>query len=85
MKDYGRVRSQGMPPEIEITQYKVYVASNIEPFTEQIDDQTFSGYEYNYVSYDNNEYIRMITEQNTQAISALEEELRVAKILLGVE
>lgn len=85
MINYGIVKSSTRPQEVEMTDSMVFVASNIEPFSETIEEYTMEGYQYNYVAYTKDEYIRVITESNTQAIAALEEELRAAKILLGVE
>ena len=85
MINYGIVKSSTRPQEVEMTNSMVFVASNIEPFSETIEGYTMEGYQYNYVAYTKDEYIRVITESNTQAIAALEEELRAAKILLGVE
>lgn len=60
MIDYGRVRSQTSPSALEITSDRVFVSSNITPYTEEIDDGVFrSGYEYNYVEYTKNEYIAL--------------------------
>ena len=85
MINYGKVRSTTQPPEIKTTATKVFIASNIVPYTETIDNYTTEGYEYDYVSYSKDEYIQLLTENNAQAIAALEEELHAAKIILGVE
>lgn len=85
MKNFGKVRSAERPQEVTITDSMVYIASNITPYTEQIDNYEFSGYEYDYVSYTKDEYIQHLSAENAQAISKLEEELQAAKILLGVE
>ncbi len=81
MINYGRIKGQVEPPEIEMTNTSVFVASNIEPYTETIDDVTINGYEYDYVSYTKDEYLL----QQNQSIRALQEELAAAKVLLGVE
>lgn len=85
MTNYGRVRGAVKPQEIEITATSVFLASNITPFEENIDGYTMSGYEYDYIRYDKDEYIQSITAQNAKAITELEDELKAAKILLGVE
>lgn len=60
MIDYGRVRSQTTPPTLEMTNDLIFVSSNVQPYTEEIDDGIFrSGYEYNYVCYTKNEYIAL--------------------------
>lgn len=81
MINYGRIKGQVEPPEIEMTDTSVFIASNIEPYTETIDDVTINGYEYDYVSYTKDEYLL----QQNQSIRALQEELAAAKVLLGVE
>lgn len=81
MINYGRIKGQVEPPEIEMTNTSVFIASNIEPYTETIDDVTINGYEYDYVSYTKDEYLL----QQNQSIRALQEELAAAKVLLGVE
>lgn len=81
MKNYGIVYGSTQPQAIEITPTSVFIASNIEPYEEIIDDKTISGYKYNYVEYSKDEYLL----QQTNSIAALEEELAAAKVLLGVE
>ena len=81
MKNYGIVYGSVEPQAIEITPTSVFIASNIEPYEEQIDDITISGYKYNYVEYSKDEYLL----QQTNNINALQEELAAAKVLLGVE
>lgn len=74
MKDYGKVHSLNRPEEIEITDAKVFVASNIQEVELTYDDHTLSSFEYDYQEYDKNEYLLQLAE-----------ELQAAKILLGVE
>lgn len=81
MKNYGIVYGSTQPQAIEITPTSVFIASNVEPYEEIIDDKTISGYKYNYVEYSKDEYLL----QQTNSIAALEEELAAAKVLLGVE
>ena len=81
MKNYGIVYGSTEPQTIEITPTSVFVASNIEPYEEQIDGTTISGYKYNYVEYTKDEYLL----QQTNDIATLQEELAAAKVLLGVE
>lgn len=81
MKNYGIVYGSTQPQAIEITPTSVFIASNIEPYEEIIDDKTISGYKYNYIEYSKDEYLL----QQTNSIAALEEELAAAKVLLGVE
>ena len=81
MKNYGIVYGSTEPQAIEITPTSVFIASNIEPYEEQIDNITISGYKYNYIEYSKDEYLL----QQTNNINALQEELAAAKVLLGVE
>lgn len=81
MKNYGIVYGSTQPQAIEITPTSVFIASNVEPYEEIIDDKTISGYKYNYIEYSKDEYLL----QQTNSIAALEEELAAAKVLLGVE
>lgn len=66
MKNYGRQRSTVKPQEVEVTETKVFVASNIVPVSEDYGDmQRFEGWEFNLAEYDKNEYISTI-EQRTR-------------------
>lgn len=84
MINYGRVHGSEQPKEIEITNSAVFVASNIVPYKETIEDKVISGYEYDYVSYTKDEYILTLHNLNKN-IEELQEELVATKILLGVE
>ena len=81
MKDYGVIYGATEPPHIEITSNSVFIASNIEPYEEVIDDHTVDGYKYNYKEYTKDEYLL----QQSANIASLQEELAATKILLGVE
>lgn len=81
MTNFGRVRGSQKPENIEITSTTVFVASNITPYEEEIDDKIISGYEYDYVSYTKDEYIYNINK----TVEELQDELEATKILLGVE
>ena len=86
MVNYGIVKSNERPQEIEITASKVFLASDILQYTEEIEPgQVVSGYQYNYIEYTKDEYLSHITEENAQTIKQLQEELQATKILLGVE
>ena len=85
MRDLGLQRGSTRPKDIEITNTAVFIATNIQPYTEVIDDTTVSGYEYNYVEYGKDEYIEALVTTNNSKIEQLEEQLAAAKILLGVE
>lgn len=71
MINYGKVKSTAMPQEIEITETKVFLASNVHEYEVKIDDHVLAGYEYEYVEYDKNEYLQLLAAKNT----ALQDEL----------
>ena len=81
MKNYGIIYGSVEPSAIEITPTSVFVASNIEPYEQEMENQTIHGYKYNYIEYSKDEYLL----QQTTNKSALQEELAAAKVLLGVE
>lgn len=84
MINFGRVRGNQKPKEVEITESAVFVASNITPYEETIEDKTINGYEYDYVSYTKDEYILNLHSID-KSIEELQEQLEATKILLGVE
>ena len=71
MKDYGRIKSASKPAPVESTPEMVFVASNILPYTEEVNDMTVNGFEYNYVAYTKDEYIEHLTQENTDNIDIL--------------
>ena len=84
MKTYNITYSTTQPEQTEITATKVFIASEIEQITrapEGIEEQCF---QYKLVEYDKDEYILLLSQNNTD-IESLQEELQAAKILLGVE
>ena len=81
MKNYGKVQSSTQPLAIEFKETKVFVASNIETFTQNLGGYEENGYIYDYVEYGKDEYIQLLSQQSQR----LEEELAAAKILVGVE
>ena len=86
MIDYGRVFGDTKPKEVNVTPELVFVAKNIEAATQEIDGYEVNGYYYDYYGYTKDEYIEeMASKDATQRINELEEELKAAKILLGVE
>lgn len=80
MIDYGTQRSTVKPLELELTETKVFVASNIisvnEPDTE--DQPGFTGYEFGLVEYDKDEYIKLQAEHN----AALEQQMTDTQLAL---
>ncbi len=81
MKNYGRIQGSHEPPAIEMTANAVFLASNIQPYTETVEGYTINGYEYDYIEYSKDEYLL----QQNEKIAALEQELQATKILLGVD
>lgn len=84
MVNYGKIKGSVYPNEIEMTTNKVFIATNIEEYTETIDGREVSGYQYDYMEYTKDEYILQMAQNNAD-VAALREELEAAKILLGVE
>lgn len=66
MIDYGTQRSTVKPLELELTETKVFVASNVSPVDEPgTEDQPgFTGYEFDLVEYGKDEYIKIQAERN---------------------
>ena len=81
MKNFGKVKSSTRPPEIETTDTMVFVASNIQEVSREVEEHQVTGYEYDLIQYTKDEYLI----QQASHIHSLEEELAAAKILLGVE
>ena len=84
MKIYEHTYSMNRPQEIETTSTKVFVASNIEEVTLEVEEKTKTCFSYTLTEYDKDEYLDILFKQQTD-IAALQEELQAAKILLGVE
>lgn len=84
MKTYEITYSTAQPNEIEITDTKVFIASDIIEATRAPEGLEETCYQYKLIEYDKDEYLAILS-QNQQDITALQEELRAAKILLGVE
>lgn len=88
MKNYGKQRSTAKPPEVELTETMVFVASGIVPVDEPgTEEQSgFVGYEFNLMEYTKDEYIREMSEKN----KALSEQMETTQeaidfLLLGAE
>ena len=84
MKIYDSTYSAIEPPKIDITATKVFLATNIQEIEREVEDTIEHCYQYTLTEYDKDEYLAILS-QNQQDIEALQEELRAAKILLGVE
>jgi hypothetical protein len=66
MIDYGTQRSTVKPLRVELTDSKVFIASNITPVDEPGTDEQpgFAGFEFDLVEYDKDEFIKLQAEQN---------------------
>lgn len=85
MVNLGITYSTKKPQAIEITDKKVYVASDIQECEiEQDFGITISGYKFTLAEYDKDEYIILMAAKASQ-IDNLQEELEAAKVLLGVD
>jgi hypothetical protein len=73
MIDYGIQQSTIKPDELEFTESKVFVATNITEVSERGTDEEpgFNGYSFQLVEYSKDEYIRLVSEKN----STLEKQL----------
>ena len=75
MKNYGKTYSATRPNTLTITPFKVYVAANIEEYSQEDEHGVLNqGYQYDFIEYTKDEYILLMAE-----------ELEATKILLGVE
>lgn len=66
MIDYGKQKSTVRPEELELTETKVFVSSNVTEVNEdETDGQSgFTGYEFDLIEYDKDEYIKIQAEKN---------------------
>lgn len=66
MKNYGIQRSAVEPNAVEITESKVFVATDIELVTVKMDIEEVQEYQFSLVEYDKDEYIKIISEKNEE-------------------
>lgn len=78
MKDYGLQRSTIAPKAVEITETKVFVATDIKQVTVTMEEQEVQEYQFNLVEYEKDEYIKMISDKNAE----LEQNLTDTQIAL---
>ena len=78
MKNYGLQRSAVEPKDVEITESKVFVATDIKQVTVTMDEQEVQEYQFNLVEYDKDEYIKIISEKN----AALEQQVTDTQLAL---
>ena len=57
MINHGTQYSAVRPKEIEMTENSVFIATNITPYSKEIEDHTINGFQYNYIQYTKDEYI----------------------------
>ena len=80
MINYGKQRSTVKPEELELTETKAFVSSNVKEVNEpETDGQLgFTGYEFDLIEYDKDEYIKIQAEKNTD----LENEITQAQVAM---
>ena len=66
MINYGLQKSAVEPKAVEITESKVFIATEIELVTVKMDEQEIQEYQFNLVEYDKDEYIKIISEKNEE-------------------
>lgn len=57
MINHGIQRSVMRPQDIEVTSDSVFLATDITPYSQEIEGRAIEGYEYNYIQYSKDEYI----------------------------
>lgn len=66
MINYGKTVSKDRPDDVEVRETMVFTASNIKEVTVTIeDDKVEIQYEFDYIGYDKDEYIKMMVDTNT--------------------
>lgn len=80
MKIYEQVQSTVEPLDVEITESRVFVASDVTPVNEAgtEDNPGFVGFVYNLTEYTKDEYIKLQADWN----KALEEQLTDTQLAL---
>lgn len=80
MIDYGKQRSTVKPDELELTETKVFVSSNITEVNEPETDEYsgFTVYEFDLIEYSKDEYIKIQAEKN----ATLEDEITQAQVAM---
>lgn len=64
MIEHGKARSTVSPEPLVVDEHSVWVHPNITPVEETIGEETFSGFEYDMIQYEKDEYIRIMAEKN---------------------
>lgn len=80
MIDYGKQRSTVEPLELELTETRVFVSSNIIPVNEPGTEEQpgFVGWEFDLIEYTKDEYIKIQAEKNAD----LENEITQAQLAM---
>lgn len=80
MIEYGKQRSTVKPQEVELTETKVFVYSDISPVNEPgtSEQEAFSGYEFDLTEYTKDEYIQLQADRN----KSLEEQVTDTQLAL---
>ena len=81
MINHGTQYSTTQPKEIEMTADAVFTATDITPYSKEIEGHTINGFSYTCKQYTKDEYLM----QQSESIATLQEQLAAAKILLGVD
>jgi hypothetical protein len=84
MINHGTVRSTVKPSALEIDEYSAWVASNILLVQEEgtKEEPGFTGYQYDLVQYDKDEYIRLLDDKNASLESQMESTQEALDFLL---
>ena len=64
MIEHGKVKSTISPEPLVIDEHSVWVHSNITPIEEAVGEGTFTGFEFDMVQYDKDEYIELMAKKN---------------------
>ena len=80
MINYGKQRSTVKPEELELTETKAFVSSNVKEVNEPetYGQPGFTGYEFDLIEYDKDEYIKIQAEKN----ATLEDEITQAQVAM---
>ena len=85
MKEYGKVKSTVEPAPMVVDEVSVWVHSNITPVEETVGEETFSGFEYDMIQYEKDEYIKIMAEKNqTMETQLTDTQLALVEIYEGM-
>ena len=72
MIDYGIQYSTSEPKRVEMTPDAVFVASEIAPYSKEIEGRLMKGFQYRYIQYTKDEFLL----QQSADIATLQEQLK---------